>query len=134
MNVENINSLSSISLNSIVRAKHSQGAISLPVDSSSFMYSNLKHIRGIPAFGGTPGYSMSRLRVLDNLIDRLQDLKGDDYSQERVDEAILFSDVSQLEEMTETLKNELRDVLSNRIPGFLGPSEYDTGLILNLSV
>ena len=134
MKVESFNSLSSVSLNSLVRAKYTQGSISLPVNSSSMIHSNLKHIRGIPAFGGSPGYSLSRLRTLDNLIDRLQGLKGFNFAEEKRNEAGLLNSSSELEKLNETLKNELVDVLTSRISGFLGSEKLDSGLLLDISV
>lgn len=49
--------------------------ISLPVSPSSFIYSQFKHVRGTPAPEGSRGVSVTKLKVLDVLVDQLIKLK-----------------------------------------------------------
>jgi len=44
------------------------GRLSLPVDSSSLVYSQLKHVSGVPAQEGTTGINLQKLNLLDTLI------------------------------------------------------------------
>ncbi len=62
-----------VSLNSIVRASSGTGRINLPVPASVSFYSGFKHISVIPVPGrnGAEGFSISKLRALDNLIEML---------------------------------------------------------------
>ena len=51
------------------------GRMSLPVNSSFLVYSQLKHVSGIPAPEGTQGISISRLNLLDVLIARINNIQ-----------------------------------------------------------
>lgn len=66
----------SLNITNIVRARYNDGRIAVPVRRSHLLYSNLKHISGVPAVGGSSGYSITLLRRLDNLIDSLVDVKS----------------------------------------------------------
>ena len=49
----------------------SGGKMSLPVDSSSLLYSHFEHVSGIAAPKGTQGVAISRLNLLDVLITQI---------------------------------------------------------------
>ena len=51
------------------------GKMSLPVDSSSLIYSHFKHVSGIAAPEGTQGVSISKLNLLDVLIGQVSQIK-----------------------------------------------------------
>jgi hypothetical protein len=51
------------------------GRQSLPVAPSSYIYSQFEHVSGIPAPEGVRGVALSRLKVLDTLIEQLQQIK-----------------------------------------------------------
>jgi hypothetical protein len=50
--------------------------LSLPVSPSSYIYSNFEHVSGVPAPEGTKGVAISKLKVLDVLLDQLSQLKS----------------------------------------------------------
>jgi hypothetical protein len=52
------------------------GRMSLPVAPSQVIYSHFKHISGTPAPEGTTGVNISRLQILNTLIDQLDKMKG----------------------------------------------------------
>ena len=52
------------------------GKLALPVDPQAILYSRYKHVRGAAPVGQTSGVPLSKLRALDNLIDRLIRLKS----------------------------------------------------------
>ncbi len=64
---------SGISLFSIIKATNGSGRINVPVSSISPAVLSLKHISTIPVPGSASsgGFSVSKLRALDNLIDML---------------------------------------------------------------
>jgi len=68
--------------------------MSLPVSPTSYIYSHFKHVSGIPAPEGTHGVAVSRLKVLDVLIEQLiqmkkkPDLAEDSLSNEQIDALI----------------------------------------------
>ncbi|MFW5684464.1 MAG: hypothetical protein ACOC1I_06400 [Spirochaetota bacterium] len=64
----------SVQLASIIRAQYSSGKISFPVDGG--LYARFKHIQGVPA-QGTGGYSLSKLQMIDLMVERLVRLRGE---------------------------------------------------------
>ncbi|NCN04306.1 MAG: hypothetical protein GW949_01620 [Spirochaetales bacterium] len=65
---------SSLSLSQVMRPQVSGGKIALPVNSYS-VYAQFKHIEAVPAGPNGSGYTLSKARLLDTLIDRLVQLK-----------------------------------------------------------
>lgn len=55
----------------IVRAQYAPGKIALPVKRNQYIYSNFEHVYGTPSVQSDRGYSISKLRALDNLIKML---------------------------------------------------------------
>jgi hypothetical protein len=51
------------------------GKMSLPVAPSAYIYSHFKHVSGVPAPEGAHGVSISKLKVLDVLIEQLTQIK-----------------------------------------------------------
>ncbi len=52
-----------------------QTRLAIPVAPSNFIYSQFKHVAGFPAPEGVQGVTISKLKILDVLIDRLSQLK-----------------------------------------------------------
>jgi len=53
----------------------SAGKTSLPVAPGLVIYSHFKHVSGTPAPEGTQGVNISKLRILDTLIEQLSRMK-----------------------------------------------------------
>jgi hypothetical protein len=53
----------------------SGGRMSLPVSPSAYIYSQFKHVAGVPAPEGTQGVAVSKLKILDVLIEQLAQIK-----------------------------------------------------------
>ena len=51
-----------------------RGKISLPVEHASLVYSHFKHVSGIPAPEGSQGVAISKLNILDILIEQVKQL------------------------------------------------------------
>jgi len=51
------------------------GKMSLPVSRASYIYSHFRHVSGVPAPEGGRGVSITRLKVLDTLIEQLAQIK-----------------------------------------------------------
>jgi len=134
MKVQSIAGLSTVPVSNLVRAQVVQGSITLPVDSSQFLYAHLKHIRGIPSPVAGGGYSLSRLRAVDNLIDRLRSLKGENAVLPPVKAGEGTGDSRALQEQLENLRKQLNETIRSRALPFRGYEGLDAGLTLNLSV
>ena len=53
----------------------SSGRMALPVSPASYIYSQFKHVGGIPAPEGTKGVAVTKLKILDVLIEQLSQMK-----------------------------------------------------------
>jgi hypothetical protein len=51
------------------------GRASLPVSPALVIYSHFKHVSGTPAPEGTQGVNISKLKILDTLIEQLSKMK-----------------------------------------------------------
>ena len=65
------------------------GRMSLPVSPSVYIYSHFKHVSGVPAPEGTQGVNISKLKIIDALIEQLVRMKKQPppYSGESTDDA-----------------------------------------------
>jgi len=63
-----------VHLSNLIRAQYAPGRIALPV--SGGVYARLKHVQGVPAQTADGGFSISKLRMIDILVDHLVQLKG----------------------------------------------------------
>jgi hypothetical protein len=52
------------------------GRMSLPVSPSQVIYSHFKHVSGTPAPEGTSGVNITKLKILDTLIEQLAKMKN----------------------------------------------------------
>lgn len=100
-----------LSLSSILRAKYSNQRIALPVNRREYLYANFKHISGVPSEGS--GYSLSKLRILDILIERLNMTKAGknpDFKSSNLSPA-------EVDELLSNLQSQLHDAVSrSKIP------------------
>ena len=51
------------------------GKMSLPVEASSLIYSHFEHVSGIPVQNGGEGVAISKLNLLDVLIEQIKGIK-----------------------------------------------------------
>ena len=129
MDIQKTSPSYTFSITSIVRARHSNGAITVPVRPSQYLYSHLKHIKGFPATGAHQGYPLNKLRTLDNLIERLQSLKGNESFK-----VTPRDEEGSLDAMIRYYQRELKRSIDSQVPGFLGDPSRDRGLALNMLV
>ncbi len=54
---------------------YASGRIAVPVSPAQYIYSQFEHVSGVPAPEGTRGVAISRLKILDVLIDQLSQMK-----------------------------------------------------------
>ena len=94
--------LQNVTLSSILKARYGSGPLSLPMRGT--VYARFKHVQGLPG-SGDGGFTINRLRALDNLIDRLTRLRGE--SPER-ESGIASQQVDQqIEQLSKQLRQEL---------------------------
>ena len=57
------------------------GRMSLPVSPSQVIYSHFKHVSGTPAPEGTSGVNITKLKILDTMIEQLSKMKNHPVSE-----------------------------------------------------
>ena len=102
--------------------------LSLPVDPNMLLYSRYKHVHGTLSVGELSGLPLSRLRAIDNLIDRLISLRGRNTYWVNAGQM----NAEELGFAMERLQKELNHIVSgNKLPITAGSPENDLGLALN---
>ena len=122
--IQSISSVRSVIVPNIIRLKHGRGKITVPLKPSQSVYARFKHITAIPAKINSEGIPVYKLRILDNLIERLigQTNKAEEYvkiSPENID----------------TLISHFKQELSYRassVKAFFNNIRPQTGMILNV--
>ena len=104
------------------------GRMSLPVSPANYIYSQFKHVAGVPAPDGTNGVTITKLKILDVLVEQLNQLKKqpdfntNDLSNEQIDAMI-----SQYEGQIKAAR-----AASNVMPYAPAP-QASTGVLFNIS-
>lgn len=111
--------LSTLSLSRLIRPKVSGGKIALPVTQYS-VYARFKHIETVPA-DGQGGYPLSKVRMLDALIDRLIKMKERDLAPASREELARLSDETidaMIQEYSQRLSNAMSSGIGKLQSGF----------------
>lgn len=90
--------ISQASVNTVAAKAWQAGSkMVVPVSRTSYLYSHFKHVRGTPAPEGSSGVSLTKIKILNTLIDRLAQIKqkpeaaawrSDQLSDEQIDAMI----------------------------------------------
>jgi hypothetical protein len=109
------------------------GRSSLPVAPSSYIYSQFKHVAGTPAPEGVRGVTISRLKVLDTLIEQLQQIRKNPlYAVQSADEKL--SD-ERIDALIEQYENQIRQAQAAHAAMPYSPAPpAPTGAIFSLAV
>ena len=102
----------------------SSGKMSLPVDSSSLIYSHFEHVSGVPAAKGTQGVSISKLNLLDVLIGQVNQIKKGALPQISPAPMAENLDARNLDALIEHYRNQIREAraVSAAMPYIPAPS------------
>lgn len=110
-------------------AASQSGKIGLPVAGNSVIYSYYKHVQGYTARDNAPTVPISRIRILNSLIDNLSKMKGDSSVKNNLKGAEKMSSEA-LGHMIESYAQELHRVVTAARTGF---NAVETGMIVSLS-
>ena len=104
------------------------GKKSIPVHPSMVIYSHFKHISGTPAPEGTQGVNISKLKILDTMIEQLSRMKKQS--------AVNYGTVSEQDErrinaLIEQYQRELKTAQASPVYTPVSPV---AGLLFNISV
>ena len=124
----------------LMRARYSGSRIAFPVKPSQAIYARFEHVTGIPSQEGG-GVSLSKLRTIDNLIDRLISIKassGNSEQKARIDSMIASLEATKSASNSQEIGDLLQgkaDVLHSftQIEPSYGKAGSMQGLVFSLS-
>jgi len=105
----------------------SSGRMSLPVNPSQVIYSHFKHVSGTPAPEGISGVNISKLKILNTLIEQLEKMKSQpSVSMEAIDE----QDEKRINAMIDQYQQQIKTAQSMSI---YTPAAPATGMLFNIA-
>ncbi|MDR2966134.1 MAG: hypothetical protein LBU88_10220 [Treponema sp.] len=112
------------------------GRTSLPVSPSMVIYSQFKHVAGTPAPEGTQGVNITRLKILNTMIEQLEKMKGQDIAnfgenggREEI-AAIKENDEKRINTLIEQYHREIKAAQNTTV---YTPASPDTGMLFNIA-
>ena len=128
MAVQPITNANVFQFSRIASYREGSSRVALPVDRNMVLYSRYKHVRGVPSIGGGGTLPLDRLRVLDNLIDRLMSLKSGGLYAKNVDRMT----TREIDELIKQYEAELHQTAKRQIQFPQAPTNRLVGLVVDL--
>ena len=126
MNIGNISYNTFPSIGYAISAA-SNGRMSVPVAPSQLIYSHFKHVSGTPAPEGTSGVNISKLNILNTLIDQLEKMKN----QGSMDLGMIDEqDEKRINAMIDHFQQQIKSAQSSSI---YTPAAPATGALFNIA-
>lgn len=121
----NINYNSAYTISSL-----SQNKIYVPVNKNSLIYSHFNHVSGVQAKKGQTGVSISKINILNTLIENLSAIK----SGKRPN--ISYQSEEQIDSLIQNYQTQIKQAIkaSEDIPYLNTTAKVQTGLIFNVYV
>ncbi|MEJ2662786.1 MAG: hypothetical protein P8107_01900 [Spirochaetia bacterium] len=103
--------------------------ISVPVNRFLSPSVALKHLIGVPSSGSLEGIPLYKLRILDNLIERLTRLKKDGTSAGQADRVT----AGNIDGMIKEIASQVKNAYGKLVP-FAGGLSPEAGTLFNINV
>jgi len=104
------------------------GRMTLPVSPGLLIYSHFKHVSGTPAPEGTQGVNISKLKILDTMIEQLSKMKKQSLSDfgnfDKSDEARINALIEQFQ----------KQIKATQAIGVYAPAAPAAGALFSLAV
>ena len=107
------------------------GRVSVPVSSSSYIYSHFRHVSGVPAPDGEAGVSINRIKIIDTLIEQISRMKQEPFPFPRGTEE--DSDV-RINAMIEQYHNQVRNLQAANVNNPYAPASPLVGAVFSINV
>jgi len=123
----NVGTIPSNTFPSIYAITAAQGnRVAVPVSPSSYIYSHFKHVSGVPAPEGESGVNITKLKIIDTLIEQLSKMKK---------ETVYMDDMygQSEEKRINTLLEKVRTVQAANTNNPFAPAAPQVGTIFSLS-
>ena len=109
------------------------GRLSLPVSPSAYIYSHFRHVSGTPAPEGVQGVNISRLKILDHLIEQLVRAKQQQASAS-IGESLPIGDADRrVEALIEQYQKQIQAIQAASAATQYVPFFQVTGMLFNIS-
>lgn len=122
-------SINLVNVPNIIKVRSAAGKLSVPLKPIFSMYAQFKHITGVPQKGEGSGVSVSKLMILDNLIDQLVAVKGKNNVQHAVEMVKMSPD--KVDDYIENFYSDLHKHITGASP-YAGILVNERGLLLDL--
>lgn len=108
----------------------SAGKLYVPVSASKLIYSNFDHISGYKAKSGENGVSISKIQILNTLIDHLSSIKGG-----KQPAAVKNTTPEQLDSMIQNYQTQIRQAVkaSEITPYALAGARPEAGVLFTFN-
>jgi hypothetical protein len=112
----------------LVISEANDGRMSLPVSPGMLIYSHFKHVSGTPAPEGTEGVNISKLKILDTMIEQLSKMKNQPLAN--------FGNLEGTDEnrINALIEQYQKQIKATQSAGFYAPAAPATGILFNLAV
>jgi hypothetical protein len=115
----------------LIRIRSASGRVLLP--SSEPYPIRFEHISGVPSAGEKSGYSITKLRILDRLLDRLSLLRGE--KPKVSTDGLSTSGLERLiEDLKESLHEDVQKASATPFAAVLGAGISENGALVNLLI
>jgi hypothetical protein len=107
------------------------GKASLPVSPSTYIYSHFKHVSGTPAPEGVRGVNITKLKIIDTLIEQLSKMKK---QPEIIDEVNGQDGEKRFNALIDQYNHQIRSIQAANAHNPYAPLAPFTGAVFSLSV
>jgi len=107
------------------------GRVSVPVSQSTLIYSQFKHISGVPAPDGVSGVSINKLKILDTLIDQISRMKKEPDPQMDIK---MQDSEAKFNHLIEHYQNQVRQIQADGAKTLYPPAVPLIGAVFNIAV
>ena len=122
--IQSISSTRPIIIPNVIRLKRGMGKIAVPLKPNQSIHARFKHITAIPTKMDTNGVPVYKLRILDNLIERLIGKKG------KAEEFVKLS-TENIDTLIMSFQHEL-NYRNSSLKALYNNIKPGTGIILNV--
>jgi hypothetical protein len=132
MNIESIPYQTFPSIGYAISASQG-GRMSVPVSPSSYIYSQFKHISGVPAPEGVSGVNINKLKIIDTLIEQISRMKKQPEPSFNIDTEEQNSEM-QINALIEQYHDQVRTIQASNASNPYAQIAPFTGAIFSIAV
>ncbi len=125
---------STVQLSNILRVQYAHDKIAIPVSPNQAVYARFEHVQGVPASDGRPGLSVSKLHILNTMIDKLVRLKGEEAASPPASEQDEIELENQISSLQKQIMKHISAMEASPYGSTYGLGLKETGTLFNLLI